>query len=248
MKTLLIEICATSAESAIAAELGGANRIELCENLMEGGTTPSIGMIEVCASKVKIPIHVLIRPRPGDFVYSDLDVEIMIRDIQRMKEIDGVKGFVIGALKPNGEIDIDTCKRLLEVCFPLQVTFHRAFDVCAHPEKALEQIIEMGFHVLLSSGQESSALKGIELLKNLSNQAANRITIMPGAGINETNIAELKPYFNSFHMSLRSLKESPMLYRKSNLKMSSISRDDDCAYFICDKNKVKLVREILNHD
>ena len=248
MKTYLIEICAASVESAIEAELGGANRIELCENLAEGGTTPSIGMIEICASKLNIPIHVLIRPRPGDFVYSELDIEIMLRDIQRIKEIAGVNGFVIGALKPNGDIDIETCHRLIDACFPFQLTFHRAFDVCVNPEKALEEIIEMGFHILLSSGQESSAIKGLELLKNLNNQAANRITIMPGAGINESNIAELKPYFSSFHMSLRSLKESSMLYRKNNVKMSSISGDDDCAYFVCDKNKVKLVREILNHD
>ena len=245
----LLEICVTSLESAIEAELGGANRIELCDNLMEGGTTPSIGMVWECASRLSIPVHVLIRPRSGDFCYDVNELSIMKKDIELMKTINGVEGFVIGALLPNGDIDIEVSKELIEVCKPFKVTFHRAFDVCKDPFKSLETIIKLGCDILLSSGQEASAEKGLELLMQLHQQAAGRIEIMPGAGINENNVQLFRDAgFTSLHMSLRKVKESKMIHRSTQVKMSSLSGDDDCAYSICDQEKVKKVRAILNHE
>jgi copper homeostasis protein len=249
MKNKLIEICVNSAESAIAAEAGGADRIELCENLVEGGTTPSIGMIEICASKIQIPIHVLIRPRPGDFCYSELEMEIMVKDIEYIKKINGVKGFVIGALLPNGELDTKNMRRLTNACKPYSITFHRAFDVCANPELVLGQLIELGCDRLLSSGLENTAENGLSLLEKLHVISAGRIIIMPGSGINENNILKFKNIgLNEFHMSLKKHKNSIMEFRTSRVKMSSISGDDDCGYSICDEEKLQKVRALLDNE
>ncbi|MFY8020140.1 MAG: copper homeostasis protein CutC [Bacteroidia bacterium] len=245
----LLEICVTSLESAIAAEQGGANRIELCDNLIEGGTTPSLGMVWACASQLIIPIHVLIRPRAGDFCYDDAEKAIMLKDIEYLKQIKGVAGFVIGALNEQGEIDQSFCEEMITACRPHQITFHRAFDVCKDPIQSLEVLIDLGFDILLSSGQETTAEKGFALLQTLHQQAAGRIEIMPGAGIQDSNVHLFRDAgFSSFHMSLRKLKESKMKYRSSKVKMSSISGEDDCAYSVCDQDKVKKVRAILNYE
>lgn len=192
----ILEVCAGSIESISAAYKGGANRVELCSALSEDGLTPSVGMIRYAKSLEGLKVHVLIRPRCGDFVYTEDEIKCMEEDIRICRDLD-VDGVVIGALTRDSEIDIDTCKRLVEVAYSdegsskMNITFHRAFDVCRNPEDALEQIISLGCNRLLTSGQATSAEKGIPMLSKLVKQADGRIIIMPGAGVNEQNAARI---------------------------------------------------------
>jgi copper homeostasis protein len=187
---MILEVCIESAESAIASEEGGANRVELCDNLMEGGTTPSAGMVALTLERVSIPVMMMIRPRGGDFLYTDLEFEIMLRDIKEAKRL-GVHGVVFGLLTPDGRIDKARTATLIEASRPLSVTVHRAFDMTVDPIEALENLIELGVDRVLTSGQEPSTDKGINLITELVKRADNRIIILPGCGINEDNIAEL---------------------------------------------------------
>lgn len=185
-----LEVCIESAESAIAAEAGGANRVELCDNLMEGGTTPSLGAVELTLKNVSIDVMMMIRPRGGDFLYTDLEYEIMMRDIQVAKEL-GVYGVVFGLLTPDGRIDKPRTAKLIEAARPLCVTVHRAFDMTIDPFEALEDLIELGVDRILTSGQEPSTEQGIELITELVRRSGDRIIILPGCGIEESNITEL---------------------------------------------------------
>ena len=182
---LKLEVCCADLQSVRAAIEGGAHRIELCQALGLDGLTPSAGMIE-SAVDTGIPVQVLIRPREGNFVYSKDEVLCMQRDIRQVLRI-GAAGVVIGALKPDGSIDEETVHRLADEAEGLGITFHRAFDVCAQPEEALEKIISLGCHRLLTSGQAPTAEQGIPLLKRLVELSAGRIVIMPGAGVNAQN-------------------------------------------------------------
>lgn len=182
---LVLEVCCADLQSVRAAKEGGAHRVELCQALELDGLTPSEEMM-ASAIGVGIPVQVLIRPREGDFVYSKDEVQSMLRDIRLAKRL-GANGVVIGALKPDGSIDEGTIRRLVEEAEGLSITFHRAFDVCAKPQEALEQIIALGCHRLLTSGQAPTAEQGIPLLKSLVEQSAGRLIIMPGAGVNPQN-------------------------------------------------------------
>ena len=162
----LLEVCVDSAESAIAAQAGGAARVELCDNLLEGGTTPSAGTIELARKHLNIAMNVIIRPRGGDFDYSDLEFEIMQRDIQVARER-GADGVVIGILKPNGTIDKTRTCRLIALARPMSVTFHKAFDVTRDPFEALDTLIEVGVDRVLTSGQEASVIEGLGVVKEL---------------------------------------------------------------------------------
>ena len=181
----ILEVCCADLQSVRAAKEGGAHRVELCQALGLDGLTPSAGMIE-SAVDMGIPVQVLIRPREGDFVYSKDEVLCMQRDIRVAKQL-GANGVVIGALKPDGSIDEETIRCLVGEAEGLSITFHRAFDVCKQPEEALEQIISLGCHRLLTSGQAPTAEQGIPLLKRLVEQSSGRIIIMPGAGVNPQN-------------------------------------------------------------
>ena len=180
-----LEVCCADLQSVRAAIEGGAHRVELCQALELDGLTPSAEMMK-SAIDTEIPVQILIRPREGDFVYGKDEIQRMIRDIQFAKQL-GANGVVIGALKPDGSIDEETTQRLVGEAEGMSITFHRAFDVCANPEEALEQIISLGCHRLLTSGQAPTAEQGIPLLKRLVEQASGRIIIMPGAGINPQN-------------------------------------------------------------
>ena len=182
---LKLEVCCGDMLSVRAAIEGGADRIELCEALEVDGLTPSAEMMESAIS-LGTPVQVLIRPREGDFVYNEDEVESMIRDIRLAKQL-GANGVVIGALKSDGSIDEGIVRRLVEEAKGLSITFHRAFDVCSQPLEALEQIISLGCNRLLTSGQASSAEQGIPLIKKLVEQSAGRLIIMPGAGVNQKN-------------------------------------------------------------
>jgi copper homeostasis protein len=237
MKKNILEICVTSMESAINAAAGGADRIELCSALNEGGTTPSSGMIKAVVKELNIPVYVLIRPRGGSFCYTKQEIKIMVHDIEICKD-SGVAGIVTGALLANNNVDRQTCNLLVESAKPLTCTFHRAFDVAADPFTALEDIIEIGFVRLLTSGQKPTAEEGLVLISQLSRVAGDRIIIMPGAGINETNIEKIACHCGAkeFHMSLRTEK-------RSSGKLESMLHSP--SEMVTDKNAVRRVKEIL---
>lgn len=200
---LTLEVCCSDIESVRAAIEGGAHRVELCQALSLDGLTPSAGMIQ-SAVETGIPVQVLIRPREGNFVYSKDEVLCMQRDIRQARRL-GANGVVIGALMPDGSIDEEAVRRLIGEADGLSITFHRAFDVCAQPSDALERIIALGCHRLLTSGQAPSAIEGIPLLRELVEQAANRIIIMPGAGVNPQNALRIlsETGASEIHGSLR---------------------------------------------
>jgi len=186
-----IECCCTSVYEARQAQEGGASRIELCENLALGGTTPRRELVKEVVAAVDIPVNVLIRPRGGDFVYTDAQIGEMIASIADYKAL-GINAVVIGALRRDGSVDTEAMLPLLEAARPLEVTFHRAFDCCADPLKSLEDIISLGCERLLTSGCKADALTGSPLIANLIQKACGRIRIMPGCGVRPTNIAQIE--------------------------------------------------------
>ncbi len=195
-----IELCAASIEAINFAKKYNFDRIELCQNLEQGGLTPSDGLIQFAIEK-GLSTHVLIRVRPGGFVYSYEEVEVMLSDIKRCVQL-GVDGIVIGALTVNGEIDIDVIKQMISCAKNLEVTFHRAFDVVPKPKEALVEVIKMGVGRLLTSGQKEKAEDGIDLLSELQKMAQNKLIVMPGSGINHLNSSLFKTAgFTEIHSS-----------------------------------------------
>lgn len=185
-----VEICANSIQSAQNAVKGGASRVELCQNLNEGGTTPSLASIEYCVKKLHLRTHVLVRPRPGDFCYNDLEFETICRDVEYCKQV-GAHAVVVGFLHEDGSVDVEKTRRVVELASPMDVTFHRAFDCCKNPFEALEQIISCGCHHLLTSGCEPTAEEGIDTLHKLVEQASGRISIIAASGIKSTNVCRI---------------------------------------------------------
>ena len=184
---MIVEVCANSYESAINAELGGANRIELCKDLHLDGLTPDDEVVVNTINKLKIPVFILIRPREGDFNYSNEEYELMKADIVKFKEM-GCKGIVSGVLKSDNTIDLIRTKELIELSKPIDFTFHRAFDKIINPFNGMEQLINIGANRILTSGQKETAAEGIELIKKLNQSAKGRIKIMPGSGIKQNNL------------------------------------------------------------
>lgn len=209
--TYIIEIATSDFTTTKSAVEGGADRIELCTNLAEGGTTPSLGTIKKCRESFSVDIFPIIRPRGGDFLYSDEEFEIMKADVLLCKEL-GCDGVVIGLLNKDGAIDIKRTHILAELAYPLGVTFHRAFDRCRDPFEALEQLIGIGVERILTSGQQPAAPDGVELITALKKAADDRIIIMPGSGVRADNIKMLaeKTGCKEFHSSLRGKKNSAM--------------------------------------
>lgn len=203
-----VEICANSYESAINAEKAGADRMELCTELAVGGITPSYGLIKKVIEDISIPVNVLIRPRSGDFSYSDAEFDIMKRDILFCKE-HGCNGIVSGVMKIDNTIDLLRTKELIKFCKPLSFTFHRAFDWVENPQKAIEKLVDLGVQRVLTSGQEISAVSGLKLLKMLHQQCGDRLIILPGGGINEENIVQFKNAgFKEIHFSATKLRRT----------------------------------------
>ena len=220
----IIEIATSDFTTTKSAVEGGANRIELCANLMEGGTTPSFGTIQQCRKNFAIPIYPIIRPRGGDFLYTKDEYEIMLQDIKLCKQL-GCDGVVIGLLNSNGSIDIVRTAQIVEAAYPLGVTFHRAFDRCKDPFQALEQLIEIGCERILTSGQQLSVAEGVDLVADLNKVADDRIIIMPGSGVRKENIKILaeKTGCVEFHSSLREKEKSTMEFLHKNFIDSSES-------------------------
>lgn len=213
-KPYQLEICANSVLSALAAQEGGADRVEFCQNLEIGGTTPSLGQVWLARAGLKIGMHVLVRPRAGDFLYSDLEFQEMKADILFCKEAK-CDGVVIGLLNADGSVDKVRTAELVALARPMHVTFHRAFDVCYEPFDGLEAVITSGCDRLLTSGMKNTAWEGIGLIRALIEQADGRIEIMPGSGINADNIAEIAVATGAkaFHSSAKATQSSGMAYQ-----------------------------------
>ncbi|XP_078499669.1 copper homeostasis protein cutC homolog isoform X2 [Lissotriton helveticus] len=243
----LMEVCVDSVESAVNAERGGAGRIELCSNLLEGGTTPSFGVLQVIKQYVQIPVFVMIRPRGGDFLYSDREVEVMKVEI-RLAKIHGADGLVFGALTEDGRVDAELCMELL-ASRPLPVTFHRAFDMVHDPMVALETLISLGFERVLTSGCDSSALEGLPVIKRLVEQAKGRIIVMPGGGINERNLQRILEGsgVQEFHCSARSTRESGMKFRNPCVSMGSSLPATEYSTKVTDLAKVRTLNAIAKN-
>lgn len=218
----LFEICANSVASCLAAQEGGAHRVELCAGIPEGGTTPSYGMIRSARESISIGLNVIIRPRGGDFLYSEEELREMAYDIRTAREL-GADGLVFGCLTPDGDVDMEAMKPLMEAAGDTPVTFHRAFDHSADPFKALEDIISLGCARILTSGCKPTALEGATLLAGLVEKAGDRIIIMPGCGVKEGNIAEIarRTGAREFHFSAREPVESSMIFRNPEVAMGS---------------------------
>lgn len=217
---MIIEACVNSAISAIEAQKGGAGRVELCENLHDGGTTPSAGSICVARKNLTIGLYVMIRPRGGDFLYTDDEFGIMQEDVRVAKSL-GADGVVFGILHPDGTIDMARMKQLASLARPMGITCHRAFDMTADPYKAMEDLVCLGLDRILTSGQQPTAPEGARLIRNLISKSAGRIIIMPGSGIKEHNVAELvrSTGATEVHMHLEKQEPSRMQFRQSSVFM-----------------------------
>jgi copper homeostasis protein len=214
-----LEVIAFNIESCELAQQSGAHRIELCDNSGEGGTTPSIGMIKAARAKVDIELFPIIRPRGGDFFYNDDEFDIMKEDILQCKNI-GCDGVVIGLIHADGTVDKNRTSQLVNLAYPMSVTFHRAFDRANDPFKAMEDIIECGCERILTSGQQPTASEGIELIAALIKQANERIIIMPGSGLRSDNITSIAKQSGAieFHSSARTTMDSKMIFNNPLMK------------------------------
>jgi copper homeostasis protein len=215
---MTIEVVAYNIESALLAQEGGADRIELCDSPGDGGNTPSYGVVEALRPHINMDIYAMVRPRGGDFLYSSYEYYAMKRDILQFQKL-SVDGVVLGILNANGTIDKKRCKSLIDLARPLRVTIHRAFDMTRDPFEALEDCIEVGFDRILTSGQKAKAIEAVDLLTELVKKANGRISIMPGSGVNESNVQEIisKTGVNEIHFSASAFRDSEMEYQNKSI-------------------------------
>jgi copper homeostasis protein len=234
-----LEVIAFNIQSCLIAEKAGANRIELCDNPGEGGTTPSYGMIKTAREKTSIQLFPIIRPRGGDFLYTDEEFTIMLRDVLLCKEL-GCDGVVVGMLKEDGKVDLEKTSRLVEAAYPMGVTFHRAFDRVFDHRKGLEDVIRTGCERILTSGLQPTVTDGAETLKELVDQADGRIIIMPGSGLRSTNLAEIAQQTGAteFHSSARKQIASAMSYQSPRM-------GEQLMQVILDEEEVRQMKLIL---
>jgi copper homeostasis protein len=235
-----LEVIGFDLASCLIAETHGANRIELCANPHEGGTTPSYGVIRVARQNTSIQLFPIIRPRGGDFLFSGLEFQSMITDIQQCEQL-GCDGVVIGMLTEDGFVDVDRCAELIKHAGAMQVTFHRAFDRVKDPMQALEEIIDLGCMRILTSGLRPDIDLGREMLRTLVDAAGDRITIMPGSGVRSNNVLELARFTGAtaFHSSARSSHPTTMKYINSSM-------DEDLASVSIDAEEVSELRRLLD--
>jgi copper homeostasis protein len=243
---IVFEACAPSVDAAIAAQRGGADRVELCADLLEGGITPSAGSIQLARQHLDIGLQVIIRPRGGDFCYTAVEFEIMRADIQMVKDL-GADGVVIGVLNPDGTVDRERTEALIKLARPLNVTFHRAFDMTVNPYDALETLIELGIDRVLTSGQEITAYEGLDLITELVQMAGDRIIIMPGGGIHERSIHKIisRSGVKEIHVAALMNLDSPMAYRNPRAFMGGELRPSEYAIETSDTNKVRAMVHTL---
>ena len=246
MKDYILEACVDSVESALAAARGGATRLELCGNLIIGGTTPDPWLFEEIRKYSDIRIHALIRPRFGDFCYTDSEFAIIRNAVKNYKKL-GAEGVVIGILKPDGTLNMEQMKILMEEAEGMSVTLHRAFDVCADPYETMEQAISLGIDTILTSGQKNICTAGADLLKDLVEKSAGRITIQVGSGVNADVIRELQPKTGAtaFHMSGKVTMDSEMEYRREGVNMGLPSLSE-YEIWRTDEEAVRRARQVLD--
>jgi copper homeostasis protein len=243
---VILEACVDSVESALAAEAGGADRLELCDDLLEGGTTPSAGMLAVCRGRVRLPLHVLIRPRGGDFLYSDVETEVMRRDVLAAKAA-GADGVVLGALRADGTVDAERVALLAAAARPLDVTFHRAIDVCRDAAEALETLVALGLDRVLTSGQAPTALEGADAIASLVRRAAGRIAILAGGAIDESNVREIVARTGATEVHVRGTRvvESEMSFRNPRVRFRKTAVGAEEERSVTDTGRIRELRALL---
>lgn len=241
-----LEVCVDSAESAEAAAKGGADRVELCANLVIGGTTPPEALFEKIRSLTDIRVNVLIRPRYGDFLYTEYEFDMISRSVARFREM-GANGVVIGCLLPDGSLDMERMKRLVELAGPMDVTLHRAFDMCRDAYEALDQAAALGIRTILTSGQKENSWAGRELIAGLVKESGGRVDIMAGGGVDARKIRELIPATGagSYHMSGKVVLDSGMVYRREEVSMG-VPGMGEYEIFRTSEAKIREAREVLD--
>ncbi len=243
---MTLEVVVYNIDAAIRAQEGGADRIELCDNPGEGGTTPSYGTIEVVRKALTIDVFIMIRPRGGDFLYSNDEFFSMKRDIYQSQRL-SVDGVVFGILTADGRIDKIRCKELIEKSRPLKVTCHRAFDMTRDPFEALEDCIEVGFDRILTSGGFTKAIEGTEIIAKLVQQATGRISIMAGSGVNEEVVSEIvaKTHVKEVHFSAMKMVPGKMEYKNEKLSAMGSNEGSEYVYRTVDPQIVKNIRKLI---
>jgi copper homeostasis protein len=242
---MLLEACVNSAVSAIEAQRGGADRVELCENMADGGCTPSAGTIMLARKHLYIPVYVMIRPRGADFCYSKREFEIMLTDVQIAGDL-GADGVVFGILTSDGRIDKERMKELVELARPMGVTCHRAFDMTRDPFEALEDLMELGIDRVLTSGQADSALDGAKLIRELLRKGRRRIIVMPGHGIKEHNLKEVvrETAAEEYHMYLTKQTKSTMKFIRDDVKMGKPELSE-YEHTVVSAEKIRKAKDVL---
>ncbi|MEJ1238613.1 copper homeostasis protein CutC [Chryseolinea sp. T2] len=239
------EVVVYNIASALAADAGGADRIELCDNPGEGGTTPSAGVVEVVRQHVNLDVFAMLRPRGGDFCYSSYEFHSMKRDLSQFQKL-SIDGIVFGILLPDGTIDKKRCAELIQKAKPLKITCHRAFDMTRDPFQALEDCIEVGFDRILTSGQQPQAIAGVDLIRELIVRAAGRISIMPGSGVNENTVGDIisKTGAQEIHFSAMASEPSKMVYK--NPAIAGMGSDEGSEYLLrtVDPSRVKNIKAL----
>ncbi len=239
---MLLEVAVFNISSALQAQSAGADRLELCENPLEGGTTPSYGTLKTVREKVSIPVFPIIRPRGGDFLYDDAEFEVLKKDVQLCKEL-GFPGLVTGLLKKDGNVDIERTKELVDIAAPLEVTFHRAFDRTKDPFQALEDVIAAGCKRILTSGQVPNVANATSLIKQLIDKAGGRIIILQGSGVRSSNMQQLIDETGGveYHSSARMNADSAMEFTVDSMNEKLTST-------IVDEEEVKQMKQILDNN
>lgn len=243
---MVLEICVDSVESAMAAEAGGAQRIELCSDLAEGGITPSAGLVRAVRRHVGIEVFAMVRPRGGDSFYTDHEYEAMKYDVAEAKNL-GADGVVFGLLDEEGRVDVGRTRELVELARPMQVTFHRAFDMSANLDESLVRVADAGAHRILTSGGMQSIAQGAERVAHLIGAANGKLRIMVGGGIRQENIQKiaLRTGATEFHCSLRTRIESPIAFRNSAVKLGMPAGDEFSRFVVLEEN-VRGLRRTLD--
>lgn len=242
----VLEVCAHSVESAVSAERGGAMRLELCANLMIGGTSPDEDLFRMVRERVSVPVRVLLRPRCGDFLYTESEFELLCRQVKRFAAL-GTDGIVIGVLTPEGDLDEERMAKLISLAGGCGVTLHRAFDVCRDPFAALETAKRLGVDTILTSGQQAGCTAGADLLRALVAKAGEDVQILVGAGVNADVIRDLQPKTgaNAFHLSAKRVENSRMQFRRENVPMG-LPGLSEFSLWRCDENAVRAAREAFD--
>jgi copper homeostasis protein len=245
MPDVLVEACVDSVVSAMDAERAGADRVELCANLREGGTTPTVGTLEACRERLAVPVFVMIRPRPGDFCHDEVELDVMVRDIRVMRER-GAQGFVFGVLTPGGDVAQEALKRLLDEARRLPVTFHRAFDLARDSQTALDTLLRCGVDRLLTSGAAPTAVEGAGLIERLVRQAGDSLVVMAGGGVRAGNAAEIvrRTGVREIHTGPSRRVDGPMRFRSAAARVEKGGGDPFARDVIDDAEVRAIVRAV----